>query len=89
MSWVKDRTVPTIIFGALYCSFAISYGRRRILHRNITKHPTSLWVVRQLRESFPSELAPRFLIFERDAKCGLGVPVAVKLSPVQLGPISI
>ena len=37
----------------------------------------------------PSELAPRFLIFERDAKCGVEVPVAVKLSPIQLGPISI
>jgi hypothetical protein len=39
MSWVKDRTVPTIILGVLYCSFVISCGRRRILHLNITKHP--------------------------------------------------
>ena len=41
LSWVKDRTVPTIIFGVLYCCFVISCGRRRILHRNITKHPDS------------------------------------------------
>jgi putative transposase len=46
-------TVPTIIFGVLYCFFVISHGRRRILHFNVTKHPTSLWVVQQLRESFP------------------------------------
>src|SRR5664279_5164168 len=67
-------TVPTINFGVLYCFFVISHGRRRILHFNFTKHPTSLWVVQQLRESFPFELAPRFLIFDRDAKYGLKVP---------------
>jgi transposase InsO family protein len=79
-------TVPTINFGVLYCFFVISHGRRRILHFNVTKHPTSLWVVQQLRESFPFELAPRFLIFDRDAKYGLEVPVAVrslKMSPVR------
>src|SRR5260221_13069607 len=78
-------TVPTINFGVLYCFFVISHGRRRILHFNVTKHPTSLWVVQELRESFPFELAPRFLIFDRDAKYGLEVPVAVrslKMSPV-------
>jgi putative transposase len=79
-------TVPTITSGVLYCFFVISHGRRRILHFNVTKHPTSLWVVQQLREAFPFELAPRFLIFDRDAKYGLEVPVAVrslKMSPVQ------
>src|ERR1019366_4792976 len=66
-------TVPTITFGVLYGFFVISHGRRRILHFNVTKHPTSLWVVQQLREAFPFELAPRFLIFDRDAKYGLEV----------------
>jgi transposase InsO family protein len=79
-------TVPTITFGVLYCFFVISHGRRRILHFNVTKHPTSPWVVQQLREAFPFDLAPQFLIFDRDAKYGLEVPVAVrsmKMSPVQ------
>jgi putative transposase len=79
-------TVPTITFGVLYGFFVISHGRRRILHFNVTKHPTSLWVVQQLREAFPFELAPRFLIFDRDAKYGLEVLVAVrslKMSPVR------
>jgi putative transposase len=61
-------TVPTITFGVLYCFFVISHGRRRILHFNITRHPTSMWIVQQLREAFPFESAPRFLIFDRDAK---------------------
>src|SRR6266436_3965551 len=41
-------TVPTITFGVLYCFFVISHDRRRILHFNITKHPTSSWIVQQL-----------------------------------------
>jgi transposase InsO family protein len=79
-------TVPTITFGVLYCFFIIAHDRRRILHFNVTKHPTSLWIVQQLREAFPFDSAPRFLIFDRDAKYGLEVPAAVrslKINPVQ------
>src|ERR1700680_5251987 len=78
-------TVPTITFGVLCCFFVISHDRRRILHFNVTNHPTSLWTVQQLRDAFPFESAPRFLIFDRDAKYGLGGPRAVrsmKIRPV-------
>jgi len=70
-------TVPTITFRVLYCFFIISHDRRRILHFNVTKHPRSTWIVQQLREAFPFDSAPRFLIFDRDSKYGLEVPVAV------------
>src|SRR5271154_1562002 len=53
-------TVPTLTFGTLYCFFIIGHGRRRILHFQVTRHPTSLWVVQQLREAFPYGTAPRF-----------------------------
>src|SRR5215472_2435388 len=79
-------TVPTVNFSVLYCLFVISHDRRRILHFNVTNHPTSLWIIQQLREAFPFESAPRFLIFDRDAKYGLEVPVAVRslsIRPVQ------
>lgn len=46
-------TVPTITFGTLYCFFNIGHDRRRILHFNVTEHPTSAWVVQQLRQAFP------------------------------------
>jgi putative transposase len=71
-------TVPTLTFGVLYCFFVIHHGRRRILHFNVTRHPSSLWIVQQLREAFPYESVPRFLIFDRDAKFGLEVPIAVR-----------
>ena len=71
-------TVPTITFGVLYCFFVISHGRRRILHFNITRHPTNLWIVQQLWEAFPFGSAPRFVIFDRDAKDGAEVPAAIR-----------
>ncbi len=71
-------TVPTVTFRVLYCFFVIGHGRRRILHFNITRHPNSFWIVQQLREAFPYQSAPRFLIFDRDAKYGLEVPIAVR-----------
>jgi putative transposase len=71
-------TVPSVTFSVIYCFFVIGHGRRRILHCNVTRHPTSAWIVQQLREAFPYESAPKFLIFDRDAKYGLEVPVAVR-----------
>jgi putative transposase len=70
--------VPTITFGVLYCFFVISHDRRRILHVNVTRHPTSRWIVQQLREAFPFGSAPRFLILDRDAKYGADVPAAIR-----------
>ena len=57
-------TVPTITFGVLYCFFVIAHDRRRILHCNVTKHPSSAWVIQQLRETFPFDSTPRYLIFD-------------------------
>jgi putative transposase len=71
-------TVPTITFQVLYCFFVIAHDRRRIVHFNVTRHPTSSWIVQQLREAFPDQWAPRFLLFDRDSKYGLEVPIAVR-----------
>ena len=54
-------TVPTITFGVHCCFFVIRHDRRRILHFNITRHPTSSWIIQQLREAFPFGTAPRCL----------------------------
>jgi putative transposase len=71
-------TVPTVTFNLLYCFFIISHDRRRILHFNVTRHPTSDWIVQQLREAFPYQSAPKFLIFDHDAKYGLDVPATIR-----------
>jgi hypothetical protein len=59
--------VPTIRFQLLYVWFVIAHGRRRVLHFGVTAHPTSPWVVQQLREAFPEDTAPRFLIYDNDS----------------------
>jgi putative transposase len=79
-------TVPTLTFRALYCFFVIGHDRRCVLHFNVTRHSSSAWIVQQLREAFPDQAAHRFLIFDRDAKYGLEVPIAVRsmaIRPVQ------
>ena len=59
-------TVPTATFRVLYCFFVISHGRRKILHFNVTEHPTRAWIVQQVREAFPEDRAPQYLILDRD-----------------------
>jgi putative transposase len=71
-------TVPTITPSVLYGFFVIGHGRRRVLHFNVTWHPTAAWVIQKLREAFPFQSAPQFLIFDRDAKNGLEVPIMVR-----------
>jgi transposase InsO family protein len=71
-------TVPTVTFNVLYILFVIHHARRQILHFNVTTHPASEWVVQQLREAFPYEAAPRYLIFDRDGKYGPSVVAAIK-----------
>jgi hypothetical protein len=69
----------------LYSCFIISHDRRRILHFNVTRHSTSTWIVQRLREAFPYDSAPRFLLLDHDAKYGLEVPASMrslKMTPV-------
>jgi len=63
----------TANFRILYCLFLIHHDRREIIHFNSTQHPTSEWVVQQLREAFPESTEGQYLIFDRDAKCGVEV----------------
>src|SRR5215472_12979055 len=60
-------TVPTVTFQLLYCFFVIEHGRRKILHFNVTQHPTAEWVVQQLREAFPEAVPYRYVILDRDS----------------------
>jgi putative transposase len=59
-------TVPTIRFQVLYVFLVLAHERRRIVHVGVTLHPTAEWTVQQLREAFPWDTAPRFLLRDRD-----------------------
>ena len=71
-------TVHTVTFGILYCFFLIAHDRRRILHFNVTRNPTSLWIVQQFREAFPFKALHKYLILDRDKKFGLDVIAAIR-----------
>ena len=60
-------TVPTISFKIIYVYFIIDHARRKIVHVNVTEHPTAEWVIQQLKNAFPFESAPKYLIFDRDS----------------------
>jgi putative transposase len=71
-------TVPTLTFGLLHCFFVIAHDRRRIIHCNVTRHPSSAWISQQLREAFPYDSTPRYLIFDRAANFNEEVISTVK-----------
>jgi putative transposase len=59
-------TVPTIRFQVLYVFLVLAHDRRRILQVGVTAHPTAEWTVQQLRNAFPWDSAPRYLLRDRD-----------------------
>jgi putative transposase len=65
--WAMDFcTVPTVFFKVLYVLVIVSHDRRVIKHFAITSHPTSAWVVQQLREATPFGNQPEYLIHDND-----------------------
>jgi hypothetical protein len=59
-------TVPTVKFRVLFAFLALSHGRRRVVHFNVTEHPSAEWTGRQLIEAFLWDTTPRYLIRDRD-----------------------
>ena len=71
--------VVTATFRMLYVLFVIRHGRREIVHVNVTQHPTAKWVAQQIREAFPFDTAPKYLVFDRDSTFSADVVAAVKV----------
>jgi len=59
-------TVPTVTFRVLFVFVVLSHYRRRVVHFNVTEHPSALWTGQQIVEAFPEETAPRYLLRDRD-----------------------
>ena len=56
----------TATFRLLYVFIVIEHQTRRIVHCNVTAHPTAAWTLQQEREAIPSDHSYRFLIHDRD-----------------------
>jgi transposase InsO family protein len=93
---IDFAVVPTVTFRLLFVFVVLSLERRRVLHVNVTEHPTSEWAAQQMIEAFPWETTLRYVIRDRDRiygtnfqrrVAGLGlheVPIAPR-SPWQNG----
>jgi len=63
-------TVPTLTGRVLFVVIVLSHVRRRIVHFNITEHPTAEWTAQQVVDAFPDETAPKWLHRDRDSVYG-------------------
>ncbi len=84
-------TVPTVSFAVMYVLFVIRHDRREIVHFAVTSQPSPQWVIQQLREAFPFDSAPEYLIFDRDGIFSPAVIDAVKsmgIEPKRTAPRS-
>lgn len=69
--WAVDLfTVQTLTLRTIYAIVFIAHGRRRIVHLNVTQHPTAQWICRQLFEATPWGIQPRYLIRDHDRSYG-------------------
>jgi transposase InsO family protein len=69
--WAVDLfTVQTLTLRTVYALVFIAHGRRRIVHVNVTQHPTARWIWRQVVEATPWAARPRYLIRDHDRSYG-------------------
>jgi putative transposase len=63
-------TVPTAQLRVLFVLIVLAHHRRRVLHFNVTAHPTAAWTAQQIVDTFPDDTAPAYLLRDRDAIYG-------------------
>jgi putative transposase len=61
----------------LYVFVVMEHASRRLIHVNVTAHPTAAWTLQQLREAIPSDHTYRFIIHDRDAIFSTGFDASV------------
>jgi putative transposase len=67
--------LPTATYRLLFVFVLLAHDRRRMRHVAVTAHPTAAWTAQQLREAFPWDATPRYLVHDRDhAFESLGTP---------------
>jgi transposase InsO family protein len=82
--------VPTVTYRLLFVLVLFTHERRRVAHVAITDHPTAAWTAQQLRNAFPHEECPAYLLHDRDgAFTGIaGTLAAMQIQEVVTAPRS-
>jgi putative transposase len=63
-------TVPTARLRVLFVLVVLAHHRRRVVHFNVTEHPTAVWTAPQIVDAFPDDSAPAYLLRDRDQVYG-------------------
>jgi transposase InsO family protein len=83
--------VPTATFKVLFVFVVLAHDRRRIVHLNVTEHPTAQWTAQQIVEAFPFDTAPQYLLRDGDGIYGDRVKrrlVSLGISEIVTAPAS-
>src|SRR6266403_2153301 len=63
-------TTPTAGLRVLFVLVVLAHHRRRVVHFNVTAHPTARGAAQQIVDSFPDDSAPAYLLRDRDQAYG-------------------
>jgi putative transposase len=63
-------TVPTARLRVLFVFVVLAHDHRRVLHFNVTEHPTAVWTTQQIVDAFPDDSAPSYLLRDGDSVYG-------------------
>jgi len=80
--------VSTIGFDLLYVFVIVRLDRRDLAWINVTANPTAEWVARQITEAFPWDVAPGYMIQDRDRIYGTVVTRRLRAMGIRDKPIA-
>jgi transposase InsO family protein len=75
---VRFFVAVTASFQLLYLFLVLGIGTRRILHWNVTAHPTAEWTAQQFRSVLTGDEPYRFVVHDRDAVFSAAVDDALR-----------
>ena len=81
-------SVPTLSFQRFYGVVILGLGRRRILHVEVTDHPTAQWLAQQITEAFPWDETPVWLVRDNDGAYGLRFRRRLRAMGIRERPIT-
>ena len=76
-------TVPTITMKVLFVFIVLEHDRRKVLHFNVTEHPTGAWTAQQIVEAFADREAAPYLIRDRDTRYSAEVRLRIQSLGIQ------
>src|SRR5262249_19704641 len=80
--------VPTLNFERVFAFLVLGHGRRQLLWFEVTRHPTAIWLARQITEAFPWASAHAYLVRDNDRAYGHVFTTRVTAMGIRDRPIS-